>query len=89
MNLEMKITKEDITKILAKYDVAGLIESGAPKDEYDAEAKRIWEKLKLHKNKIGDNTLANFISLTFNDLLLCKVDYEICLKIVKEIKNYV
>lgn len=39
----LDIRVEKITRFLGKIDIAGLISLGAPKNEYDIEAKRIVE----------------------------------------------
>jgi hypothetical protein len=41
----MKLTPNNILRILTKYDLERLIELGAPQDEYLLEAKRIYRSL--------------------------------------------
>lgn len=48
--------KEKIELILVKHDPVKLIKMGAPQDEYDSEAKMIWERTTRHfsQEKIHD-----------------------------------
>jgi len=39
------MTVRSIRKALLKHDLEGLIKLGAPKDEYNQEAKLIWEQV--------------------------------------------
>ena len=45
----MRITLEQINEILASQDIEGLIEAGAPDDEYSGEAQKIYDILSLAK----------------------------------------
>lgn len=61
----MPITKELISDILYFEDLEGLIKMGAPRDEYDSEAKMIFDFL-LKSGDKNEDSLARHIALTFN-----------------------
>ena len=61
----MKVT--DIDKVLAKYDLEGLIECGAPCDEYETEAKLIHKMVSGSKPRSISSDLINEVfSYYFN-----------------------
>lgn len=74
---------KEIAEILAKFDVEGLIESGAPNDEYLPEAKAIEKFIKEN----GFTGLKTEIKHIFLEFLECELDDKILKNIEENIKE--
>ena len=74
-----------VTRILAAYDVEGLIASGAPEDEYIVEAEPITAFIINNRCKLNENLLADNIQYVFLRYLGSLVDYVDCIWMAKDI----
>ncbi len=64
----MTISLEDIENILREEDIEGLIETGAPQDEYSSEARTIGEAInEMSGEELSGDTLMSIISLIWSE----------------------
>lgn len=63
----------EIYLILAEYDFDDLISIGCPKDEYEPEARHIYNFIEKNPN-FSRNQLVHMIQKVFMNLLMCPVD---------------
>ena len=74
-----------VTKVLAEYDIEGLISSGAPEDEYLVEAESITAFLINNRHKLNDSLLADNIQYVFIRYFGNLIDYNNCILIARDI----
>ena len=78
---------EKIENVLKNYDLIGLIDLGAPDNEYDFEAKELFERLLLLDNIRSCNQVQEILVSLFETKFSQSKHslYECCLKPSKEI----
>ena len=74
-----------VTRVLAEYDLEGLISSGAPEDEYLVEAEPITAFIINNRFKLNENLLADNIQFVFLRYFGDLMDYVDCIWIAKDI----
>ena len=74
-----------VTRVLAEYDLEGLISSGAPENEYLVEAEPITAFIINNRFKLNENLLADNIQYVFLRYFGDLIDYVDCIWIAKDI----
>ena len=74
-----------VTRVLAEYDIEGLIANGAPEDEYIVEAEPITAFIINNRHKLSENLLADNIQYVFLRYFGSLVDYVDCIWMAKDI----
>jgi len=85
----MKISLNYINNLLIKYDIEGLIEAGAPDDEYSNEASQIYQGLdELTQENYNYEGVLSLISLIWvKNFELDTKDFEQRLTYIKNLVN--
>ncbi|WP_341279092.1 hypothetical protein [Paenibacillus sp. FSL H8-0537] len=83
MNIDLLV----LTKVINNWDPVGLLEGGAPEDEYSIEIRKIVAQCSLCKS---ETDLAKLIYTVFNDKMSVKLNHLACLnqafKITEQVK---
>ena len=74
-----------VTRVLAEYDLKGLIASGAPEDEYLVEAEPITAFIINNRYKLSENLLADNIQYVFIRYFSELIDYNNCILVARDI----
>ncbi len=65
----MILRLERIRDVLKQGDIEGLIEIGAPQDEYDSEAQMIWqEMMSFESAALDDKTVVAIVRRVWEDM---------------------
>lgn len=74
-----------VTRVLAEYDLEGLIGSGAPEDEYLVEAEPITAFIINNRHRLNDSLLADNIQYVFIRYFGELIDYNNCILVARDI----